>query len=86
MECSIGASVSISAVYSLPLERLAPGLVSSSVRVEQSSFLSDGNANLFMLYASQSLASGLWQRVIGPIISRNQSTNEFFLRKSNVSA
>ncbi|GMN25896.1 hypothetical protein TIFTF001_047761 [Ficus carica] len=41
IEYGIGASVSISAVYSLPLERLAPGLVSSSVRVEQSSFLSD---------------------------------------------
>ena len=51
LECSIGASVSISAVDSLPLERLAPGLVSSSVRVERSSFLSDGNANLEYLYA-----------------------------------
>ena len=43
-------------------------------------------SNLFMLDASESLAIGLWQRVICPIISRNQSTNEFFLRKSNVSA
>ncbi|KAM7460039.1 hypothetical protein LguiA_035969 [Lonicera macranthoides] len=58
---------------------LAPGLVSSSVRVERSSFLSDGNANLESLYASESLAIGLWQRVICPIISRNQSTNEFLL-------
>lgn len=49
LECCIGASVSISAVDSLPLERLAPGLVSSSVRVERSSFLSDGNANLLQL-------------------------------------